>query len=318
MAGSAIGSGASSLAFGGRSSASGSTASGRVRYLASDSPGSTSMLPKVRSSVAAAARTVLLSNEGIFGFFPRRSRSRSRHLDLAAAVHGSRNRRPWPAAAGMTVGSATRRTPAVACSSGFAGSGSIRPERRRKPAAGGCGNGATAGGCGRLDGRCRKRPDRRRHGSAAGPRFLQLRDFVFNRGDDLFVLFGVFEEIGNVKEGIALETDVHERGLHARQDFRYLTFIDVADDALRSMPLDVKLNEFVVFQDGNFGFLEVVAMINSFCIETPVAVAVSAQGHVETRRRSGKSHVLSWKTPVPGGALCSTLRSERNGQTLTY
>ena len=60
--------------------------------------------------------------------------------------------------------------------------------------------------------------------------------------------------VGNEK-GVAFETDVHECGLHPRKDLRYLSFIDVADDSLRSMTFDVKLNEFVVLQNRNLCFL---------------------------------------------------------------
>ena len=85
---------------------------------------------------------------------------------------------------------------------------------------------------------------------------MKLRDdFVLNRGNDFVVLFGIFEEVRNVKEGVSLEADIHECGLHAGQDFRYLTFIYVADDALRSVPLDVKLNELVVLEDRKLGLL---------------------------------------------------------------
>src|SRR5205823_11355421 len=44
-------------------------------------------------------------------------------------------------------------------------------------------------------------------------------------------------------------------------------------------------------------------MINSFCIEAPVPVSGSAQGHFETRRRTAKVTYCHWETPVPGGAF---------------
>src|SRR5262245_10483397 len=85
--------------------------------------------------------------------------------------------------------------------------------------------------------------------------FLQFGDFIFNSRNNFFVFFRVFKEIRNVEESVAVQADVHESGLHAEKDFRYLTFIYIADDALGAVPLNIKLNEFVVLQNGELGFL---------------------------------------------------------------
>src|SRR5215510_153794 len=95
----------------------------------------------------------------------------------------------------------------------------------------------------------------RRGGKLDAAAFLQLRDFIFNGRNNLFVLFSVFKEIRNVEESVSVEADVHESRLHAGKDFRYFTFINIADDPLRAVPLDIKLNEFVVLENGELRFL---------------------------------------------------------------
>jgi hypothetical protein len=114
--------------------------------------------------------------------------------------------------------------------------------------------------------RCRRgRSGRRRNGGNRGnggdrrtfstASFLKLSDFVFYRRNDLVVFFGVFEEVGDIKEGVALEADVHEGGLHPGKDFRDPAFINVAYNPLRSMPFNVVFDEFIVLQNGDLCFL---------------------------------------------------------------
>jgi len=46
----------------------------------------------------------------------------------------------------------------------------------------------------------------------------------------VFILFaGELEEVGDIKESVALETDVDERGLHAGQHAGHFAPIDVSD-----------------------------------------------------------------------------------------
>src|SRR5262249_43271934 len=85
--------------------------------------------------------------------------------------------------------------------------------------------------------------------------FLQFCDFVFNSRKDFFVFFRVFKEIRNIKASVAVYADVHESGLHAGKDFRYLNFIYIAVDSFGGGALNIKLNEFVVLQNGELGFL---------------------------------------------------------------
>src|SRR5262249_38607620 len=85
--------------------------------------------------------------------------------------------------------------------------------------------------------------------------FLQFFDFRFNNRNDFFLFFPVFQENRKVEESLAGQAQFHQSGLHAGKDFRYLTFIYIADDALGAVPLNIKLNEFVVLQNGELGFL---------------------------------------------------------------
>jgi hypothetical protein len=47
------------------------------------------------------------------------------------------------------------------------------------------------------------------------------------RGNFLdFVLVLEFHEIGNIQEGVAFKTDIHESGLHAGKNAGYAAFVD--------------------------------------------------------------------------------------------
>jgi hypothetical protein len=61
----------------------------------------------------------------------------------------------------------------------------------------------------------------------------------------------LFEEIGDIQEGILLDADVHEGRLHARQHLAHLALVNVADEAAVLSPLDVVLHQLVVLQDGH-------------------------------------------------------------------
>jgi hypothetical protein len=54
-------------------------------------------------------------------------------------------------------------------------------------------------------------------------------NFVLDRVDDVVVLFQIFQEIADVQEGVAIEADVHEGGLHAGEDPGYTPFVEAAD-----------------------------------------------------------------------------------------
>src|SRR2546430_9000420 len=50
--------------------------------------------------------------------------------------------------------------------------------------------------------------------------------------------FGGADDVGNVQECVAFETEVNKRRLHARKHFRDAAFVDVPDDAPRLLPFD--------------------------------------------------------------------------------
>jgi hypothetical protein len=55
----------------------------------------------------------------------------------------------------------------------------------------------------------------------------------------VIVVLQVFEYVADVQEGIPIQTDVHECGLHARQDSRYFSFVDAADERKFFLALNV-------------------------------------------------------------------------------
>jgi len=79
------------------------------------------------------------------------------------------------------------------------------------------------------------------------PSFLQTGDdFVLGSRYQLVVLLCVLEEVGNIEERVALQTDIDERRLHSRQYLRHSSFIDIAHDSFRALSLDHEFDEFVV------------------------------------------------------------------------
>ena len=58
---------------------------------------------------------------------------------------------------------------------------------------------------------------------------LHLFDFAFDGCDDVVVVFEIFEEVADVKEGVAIEADVHEGRLHAGKHARDAAFVDASD-----------------------------------------------------------------------------------------
>jgi hypothetical protein len=56
------------------------------------------------------------------------------------------------------------------------------------------------------------------------------------------VLFEVFENVTDVQEGIAIETDVHKGGLHAGKDAGDFSFVDAANEGEFFFALDVNFD----------------------------------------------------------------------------
>src|SRR5262249_43150820 len=60
---------------------------------------------------------------------------------------------------------------------------------------------------------------------------------------------GLFHEVGNIEEGIALEADVHKGGLHAREDAGDFAVIDGACEGVFVLALVIDFGKGVVFDD---------------------------------------------------------------------
>jgi hypothetical protein len=57
------------------------------------------------------------------------------------------------------------------------------------------------------------------------------------------------QDVAHIQKGVALQPDVHERRVHARQHILHQAFVDVADDALA--PLEAQLHQLPILQDGD-------------------------------------------------------------------
>jgi hypothetical protein len=55
----------------------------------------------------------------------------------------------------------------------------------------------------------------------------------------VIVVLKVFEDVTDIEKGVAVETDVHEGGLHAREDASDSSFVDTADEREFFFPLDI-------------------------------------------------------------------------------
>ena len=62
-------------------------------------------------------------------------------------------------------------------------------------------------------------------------------------------------DVGDVEEAVAADREVDERGLDGRLEVDDLALVDVAGIALVAGPLDVKLLEDAVLDDGDAAFL---------------------------------------------------------------
>jgi hypothetical protein len=65
----------------------------------------------------------------------------------------------------------------------------------------------------------------------------------------------VFPDVGDVKEGRALEADLDECALHPRQHARDAAEADVADETPRTRTLDVEFLHDALFEHRDAGFL---------------------------------------------------------------
>jgi hypothetical protein len=59
---------------------------------------------------------------------------------------------------------------------------------------------------------------------------------------DVVVVFEVLENVADVQERVAVQADVHESGLHAREDACDFSFVDTADERKFLFAFDVNLD----------------------------------------------------------------------------
>jgi hypothetical protein len=101
----------------------------------------------------------------------------------------------------------------------------------------------------------------RRHGRRGYDRgrrhAVQLEDLILHAGDDLVVLFVVFEEIGDVQKCIAIQADVDKRRLHARQDSRHAAFMNTAGQRIFVLALVVDFDYLIVLENRHTRFVAV-------------------------------------------------------------
>jgi hypothetical protein len=58
----------------------------------------------------------------------------------------------------------------------------------------------------------------------------------------VLVVLEVFENVADIEKRVAVEADVHESGLHAREHARNFSFVDAADESEFFFSLDVNLD----------------------------------------------------------------------------
>src|SRR5450755_2002345 len=58
----------------------------------------------------------------------------------------------------------------------------------------------------------------------------------------VLIIFQIFENVADVQEGVAVETNVHESGLHTRKHPRYAAFVDTTDQRELFFALDVNFD----------------------------------------------------------------------------
>jgi hypothetical protein len=78
---------------------------------------------------------------------------------------------------------------------------------------------------------------------------LHLEHFVFDSADNGFVLIVVLKEIGDIKEGVAIEADIDECRLHSRQNARYTAFVDASREGVFFFPFVEQFHDLIVFKD---------------------------------------------------------------------
>ncbi len=80
---------------------------------------------------------------------------------------------------------------------------------------------------------------------------FHLFDFGFDGGNDVVVLFQVFQEIADVQEGVAVESDIHKGRLHAGQHACNPSFVDASYERKFFFALNIDFAKLPFFQNGD-------------------------------------------------------------------
>jgi hypothetical protein len=75
-----------------------------------------------------------------------------------------------------------------------------------------------------------------------GPRRQRHRDAQWLVPLAVIIVFEIFEYVADVQEGVPVQSDVNEGGLHAWQDAGNFAFVDAADQRELFFALDVNLD----------------------------------------------------------------------------
>jgi len=62
-----------------------------------------------------------------------------------------------------------------------------------------------------------------------------------------FLVFLLFEKVGDIKEGVAFKSDINKCRLHSRQHPGHPPFIDGTGESVFVLPLEVDFSELLVF-----------------------------------------------------------------------
>ena len=118
------------------------------------------------------------------------------------------------------------------------------------------------------------------------------------------------DDVGDVEEAVAFETEVNEGRLHAGQHFRYPALVDVANHAARALALDEDLGNLIVLEDRDPCFVGARGddhlLAHARNSERAVARALSGLPPARTSRyvsRTASSRVITTAVSV-GRVLC--------------
>jgi hypothetical protein len=95
----------------------------------------------------------------------------------------------------------------------------------------------------------------RRAGQWGSALEFELFDLLLCGGDQGVILFHVLKEVRDVEEGIAVQTHVDERGLHAGEDPGDSALVDASGEAVFVFSLEIDLDDLIVLEDGHLGLV---------------------------------------------------------------